>query len=422
MANGAGHKILTHAAVGALPDWEQELLIPVLDDLETDYCMYGDTYFINKKDIGPYIELPDGRLPMDPWEIRDFSKEGPGKDFYTCGYYDLMRCSFEYFAKKCINALKNNNITAFAKFTGSISHVIEDCGTPAHAIGTEIGTDMKMIKMLYPAADRKKMANQFHVILESKLEDFSLEYKPRLLGLSPSEISFNMFERFTDMLENSISFIIPALDAFYSDNDELLAQRLTTCCKFASEVVADFIYSVISVAKGQPDLTERELLNTISLSEFTPVKRTAWAPPPYMYSEIRKSPWNLNKQYEPAQLVLAIDGEEKIFEKGFGIGAPFIMSYFLPIGIYTEFSSTVGINCVLGAGTGVIFKVLGDGIELTSVKCDTVNDTKTINCDVANVHKLTLEIIPLGDVPCPANVHAVWGNPQLHKTASKKIR
>ena len=415
MADGAGHKILTRAAIEALPAWMQALTAPVKSKLENEYCMYGDSYFNNIQEIGPYVELPDGRLPMDPWEIRNFGKDGPGKDFYTCEYYNLMRCSFEYFAERCIHAIKNDNITEFAKFTGSIAHVIEDCGTPAHAVGTEMGTDMKMIKLLYPTTDIKKMASQFHVILESKLEDFSLEYKPKLLGCTPAEISFNMLERFTDMLENSISFIIPVLDAFYSDNDELFTERLTTCCKFASEIVADFIYSVISVAKERLDITENELLNSISLSEFTPTKRTAWAPPPYIYSEIRKSPWSLNKQYEPVQLALLVDGEEKIFEKGFGIGPPFAMSYLLPSKVYTEFSSTIGINSILGTSSGVTFKVLGDGNELARKTCNTINDTQIINCNIANVHKLTLEITPSGDISCSGNSHAVWGKPQLLK-------
>jgi hypothetical protein len=415
MANGIGHKILTRAALESLPAWMQSLIAPVKAKFEDEYCMYGDTYFANIQQIGPYIELPDGRLPMDPWEIRHFGKDAPGKDYYTCEYYDLMRYSFEYFAKKCIDSIKKNNITEFAKFAGSISHIIEDCGTPSHAVGTEMGTDMKMIKLLYPTSDKKKMADQFHVILESKFECFSLEYTPQLLGCTPVEISFNMLERFTDMLENSISFIIPLLDAFYSDNDKLLAQRLTACGKFASEIVADFIYSVISIAKEQLDATESELLNSISLSEFTPIKRTAWALPPYIYSEIRKAPWNLNKQYAPVPLALLIDEKEKIFEKGFGIGPPFTMSYLLPVGIYTQFSSTVGINSRLGTASGVTFKVLGNGIELVRKTCNTINDTQIINCNIENVHKLTLKITPSGNISSSSNSHAVWGNPRLLK-------
>jgi len=415
MANGTGHKILTHAAIGVLPDWEQKLLAPVRAKLETEYSMYGDAYFINPSEIGPYIELPDGRLPMDPWEIRHFRKDGPGDDYYTCGYYDLMRYSFEYFAEECIKCIECNDLTSFAKFTGSIAHIIQDCGTPAHAVGTTMSTDMKMIKLLYPAPDIKKMVCQLHFVLENTFKPFSLKYKPKLLGCTPSEISFNLLERFTDMLEFSISFINPILAAFYKDDHEGVAELLTECGQYPSKVLADFIHSVIAVGMGQLDSNEQDKLKNATLSEYTPSERSAWAPAPYQYAEIRKSPWGLNDQYEPVPLTLLIDGKEKIFKKGFGIGPPYQITYLLPKNVYKQFNSTIGIHSKLGTESGVTFKVLGDGIELTRGQCNTINDTLIINCNIANVHKLTLEITPSGDIPCPSNSHAIWGKPQLLK-------
>ena len=195
MANGEGHKILTHAAIETLPAWERELLSPFREKLENEYSMYGDTYFGDQVGIGPYIRLPDGRLPMDPWEIRHFRKDGPGMDYYICGYYDLMRCSFEYFAGKCIESLQSGKIGDFAKFAGSLAHVIEDCGAPPHAVGTNIGTDMKLIKSLFPSSDAGIMAKQFHTLLEGKYEPFSIDYTPQLLGTSKGEISFLTVER-----------------------------------------------------------------------------------------------------------------------------------------------------------------------------------------------------------------------------------
>jgi len=273
MANGAGHKILTHAAIGVLPDWEQKLLAPVRAKLETEYSMYGDSYFINPSEIGPYIELPDGRLPMDPWEILHFRKDGPGDDYYTCGYYDLMRYSFEYFAQKCIECIKFNDLESFARFTGSIAHIIEDCGTPAHAVGTTMSTDMKMIKLLYPAPNIKKTACQLHSVMENSFKPFSLTYKPRLLGCTPAEISFNILERFTDMLEYSISFISPILIAFYKDDHEKVSELLTESGQYSSKVLADFIYSVIAIGTDQLDSSEKDNLKNIILSEYTSLEQ-----------------------------------------------------------------------------------------------------------------------------------------------------
>ena len=416
MADGTGHKILTRAAIEVLPQWMQKLLDPERKNLENEYCMYGDSYFIDKERIGPFIELPDGRLPMDPWEIRHFRKDAPGEDYYTCGYYDLMRCSFEYFADKCIETIKNNDIASFAKFTGSIAHIIQDCGTPPHAVGTEMGTDMKMIKLLYPTADNKKMAGQFHCILESKFEPFSMDYTPTLLGLSPAEISFNMLESFTDMLENSISYILPVLDAYYSDNEKMLAQKLSECGKLASEILADFIYSTISVATKKTGNSEKELLNSVILSEYTTLERTAWAPFPYPYCEIRKAPWSLNEKFEPIELSLMVDGKTKTFDKGFGIGPPFEINFIIPQGVYKQFESSVGINNKLGSETGIVFKIIGDGKELALAECRHNNDSKMISADISNIEKITLKIEAANHNNIwPSNSHAIWGNPKLLK-------
>jgi hypothetical protein len=413
MANGHGHKIITRAALESLPQWMQTLIAPVKAGLEDDYCMYGDSYFIDQEAVGPFIELPDGRLPMDPWEIRYFRKDGPGDDYYTCGYYDLMRYSFEYFAEKCIDCIKANDIESFAKFTGSIAHIIEDCGTPAHAVGTTIGTDMKMIKLLLPPPDQKKSAAQLHTVLENTINSFSLEYKPVLLGFTPAEISFNLLERFTDMLEYAISFVHPILTAFYSDDHVAIAGLLTECVEYSAKVLADFIYSVMLAGTEKPEL-DQGLENAV-LSEYTPLERSAWMPFPYQYAEIRKSPWSLDKKYEPVPLALLIDGREKTFSHGIGAGPPFQAIYQLPENVYRQFRSTVGINCRLGTEAGIVFEVIGDGSLLTRTVCNDVNDAQVLQCDISEVRTLIIKITAAGSVAWPSNTHAVWGIPELIK-------
>lgn len=415
MANGEGHKILTHAALMVQDEWIRRILSPVMQKLENEYCMYGDDYFRNPEEIGPYIEMPGGRLPMDPWEIRHFRKDAPGKDYYTCGYYGLMRDVFEYFAGKCIDSMKNGNADDFAKFVGSISHVIEDCGAPPHAVGTEMGTDMKLIKQLYPSADSIKMACQFHSVLERGYEPFDMKYAPKLLGCSPSEISFNMFERFTDMIENSISFIIPMLNAFYRSDDKHQAWLLTECGRFSSEIVADFIYSTASVGTGRIDASQKLLLDSIFANRLTPVERTAWVPFPYPYAEIRKAPWNLDGNCSPVSLSLLVNGHEKNFEEGFGIGAPFEMTYMLPSEVYAGFESIVGISSKLGAEAPCEFAVHGDDSKLASVKCGAPTDTQIIKCNISGVKKLTLKTVFTGDNQWLGNSHFVWGNPRFLK-------
>lgn len=415
MATAAGHRTLTHAALETLPAWERDLMRPHQEALETVYCMYGDNYFIDPKTIGPFIEMPDGRLPMDPWEIRHFRKEGPGLDFYTCGYYELMRDAFEYFSARCIEQVQQGDYDTFARFLGSIAHVIQDSGTPAHAVGTNLGTDLKLVKLLYPCKDPVKMAAQFHPILECRYESFTLDYRPRLLGVTPAEISFRLLDRFTDMIEHAIGFVLPVLDAYYRDEDAILTQTLTRCGRFSSEVLADFIHTLIAVGSGRIDHEELESIRLVDVGALTPLERTAWAPSPYPYAEIRNAPWNLDRQPAPVPLSLLTDGMERIHEAGFGLGPPFQMTYHLPPGIFARFDSAVGLSSRLSAEAGVTFEVWGDDHLLVRASCATTRDTRTLSCDLAQVKKLTLKITPMGDTVWPSHTHAVWGSPRLLK-------
>lgn len=414
MPDGRGHQILTRAAIACLPDLERELLSPVKDKLENEYCMHGDSYFTHQAEIGPYVELPDGRLPMDPWEIRFFKKDAPGVDWYICGYYDLMRTSFEYFAGKCVDSLRSGRVDDYARYLGSIAHVIEDCGCPSHAVGTTMGTDMKMIKLLRPSSNTEKMAQQFHSVLEGKYQPFSIDYEPRLLGASPAEISFHLLERFTDMLEVSIAQIIPMVDAFYEDDEETLSAHLTLSGKKTSETLADFVHATLCAANANPGDSE-----PVWLSELTPYRRSAWAPSNYPYIEIRKAPWCLKKGHVPIPLALFFDGEKRSYGKGFGLGVPFKMSYVLPKGVYKKFDARVGLHGELGGERGVIFIVIGDGEELAKARCETVNDSKTITADISDIDNLSLRVASTDpETPWPNNTHAVWGNPMLSPHAN----
>ncbi len=415
MPNAEGHRILTHAALEALPEGERQWLNPAAERLEKEYCMFGDDYFKAPARIGPYILLPDGRLPMDPWEIRHFRKDGPGKDFYTCGYYRLMRDSFEYFASRCIECASRGNVDDFARFTGSIAHVVEDCGAPPHAVGTEMGTDMKFLKMLHPCSDPEKMAGQFHAALERGYAPLVLHHTPVFLGESPAEISFRMLEHFTDMIGNSISRIIPLLDAYYNNDAGRLEELLSECGRISSEIMADFIHTTLLIGQNHVQNPEREAIRTVSLGGLTPYERTAWSPFPYPYAEIRNAPWSLDERSIPVPLSLLREGCEVFFEKGFGLGPPSQMTYFLPVGVYSTFRSIVGIHNRLGSKAGMVFQVIGDRRLLISAECGTVSDSREIRCDISGVKELTLKVEIPGDSPWLDNAHAVWGNPELRK-------
>ena len=100
--------------------------------------MYGDSYFGDKKEeAAPYMEMPNGNIPMIPWVFRTFKKTAPGKDFFICGYYKLVRYVFEYYIFRIAESLKRGKVKDSAKFAGVLAHFIEDSGCSPHSIGTD---------------------------------------------------------------------------------------------------------------------------------------------------------------------------------------------------------------------------------------------------------------------------------------------
>jgi len=95
MPDSKGHYLLTKASIEILPKWQQKVFEKEKKDLLSIYCMYGDSYFGDRKEEArPYMEMPDGGIPMVPWQFRLFKKIAPGKDFFICGYYKLARYVF----------------------------------------------------------------------------------------------------------------------------------------------------------------------------------------------------------------------------------------------------------------------------------------------------------------------------------------
>lgn len=59
-----GHRIITWAGMQCLPEWQKQLWNSELYNLSDVYSLYGDTYFTNKEEIGPFVRLPDGTVPQ----------------------------------------------------------------------------------------------------------------------------------------------------------------------------------------------------------------------------------------------------------------------------------------------------------------------------------------------------------------------
>ncbi|MCM8803051.1 MAG: NPCBM/NEW2 domain-containing protein [Candidatus Omnitrophica bacterium] len=417
MADGKGHGLMTRVVFKSLPKWEQKIWKSEKQNLEEIYCMYGDSYFGDKKEeAAPYMEMPNGNTPMVPWQYRFFKKTAPGKDFCICGYYKLARKVFEYYISKIVESLKMSKISDSAKFAGVLAHFIEDSGCPSHSIGVDLGIDMEIIKLLLPTKNKEKQLMQFHNILEGEYEKFSLKrYKPKLLGLNAKESSFNLLERFTDMLENSVKQILPMVEAFYKDDYKTLKKHLTEAGKFSSQVLADAFHTAFCIAYQKFEEKEKKELERVKVNRLTPYRWTGWAPYPYFYPVIRNSNMSLDKGFKPVPLRLNIDGKIKEFKEGFGLGAPFEITYLLPKGVYKKFHSYIALHSDLGKGGEIIFKVkINDRVVFNS---GVIRDDKAreIEIKIENGEKFSLITQPTKNSFGKFGNQAIWAEPILIK-------
>lgn len=417
MADGRGHSLMTKAAYQALPDWEHALWDAELESLAGEYCMYGDSYFGSGRQVAaPYMEMPNGENPMAPWTLRTFTKKEFG-DFFRCGYYDQVRYVLEYYVASIAGTLKEGKTRDAAKFAGVLAHFIEDSSCPPHALGTELSTDLYLIKRLMPAPCQRKRVKNFHTILESEYESFSLSgYVPRLMGTTPAEASFLLLERFADMVETSIEQILSMVTAFYDDEPAELRRRLTTTAIQASEMLADALHTAACIAFQQFENEALDAISEVRVNRLTAREQTGWAPYPYNYPEIRNSNVSLADGYEPVDLSLNVDGDPLSFSDGFGIGAPFHMTYSIPVGTYRSFKSFIGLHPELnGDENAVVFEVLLDGHVAYNSGEIRNHNARGINVELKEARVLTLSTESCNGDKFTSSGQAVWGSPRLEK-------
>jgi len=415
LADDNGHNFMTRAALESLPEWERNLWHSERKNLEEVYCMDA---FHHQKEASVYLRMPNGITPFSPWNLRIFRvpEPGKGKDYFICGYYKHTLYVFEYYISRISETLKKKKFKEASKFAGILAHFIEDASTPPHSLGADLGIDLEIIKLLLPPPDKEKRLAPLHTLLEREYEMFSLEnYSPHLMGITPEESSFNLLDRFTDMLENSIKQIIPMVNAYYTNDYKTLRRHATTSARFASQVLADALHTAFCFAFEKFDEKEMIMLNKVFLSARTPFQWTGWAPGPYIYPVIRNSNMSLDRDFKPVPLMLKVGDQMKRFDNGFGVGAPFEITYLLPEKVYRKFSSYIGLHPDLGKGGEVIFKVMLDDKNIFTSRVFKNGEAERIEIDLKTARKISLVTEPTEESKDKSVNQAVWGEPMLVK-------
>ena len=172
---GEAHASITQAAIKVLPAWQQDLLGKERTRLADYYCTIPDMVGRDKENTK--FAMMDSR----PGEVYLLNLHLPGQQAENL---ETLR----YFLGKAVGALRAGKTGDAARFMGTVCHMLEDYGCPAHVVpGDNMFT---MLQQFLPPPDRMKGTLLHGPIESGKLDVVIKGYRPRLLGTTADEAAW----------------------------------------------------------------------------------------------------------------------------------------------------------------------------------------------------------------------------------------
>ena len=397
---GGPHATITKAACKVLPQWQQEMWGDELQALGNTYCMIPDRVY-EGKEIARYammdskpgvLYLVGLHLPPQPTEA-----------------YEMLR----YFLDKAVTAIKDNRIGDAARYTGTVSHMLEDWGCPAHAVPND--NMFTLFKQFLPPPDKMK-----YTLLHSPLENghFAVDlkdYKPRLLGTSVAEAAFNLLHESHKTTVYARGQVIPIMQGLYNDNQDLVNSAQQKSAFIDAKLVADACYTIVCIAKQKFRPEALPALKQIDMAEFFPLE----APKLYMPQSnfFGKPYWGFaraNTVLKDGKEAVPLKLKNKTITSCIGTGTHSTLTYLLPANIYKSFKVTVGLHPDLGKTGSVIFEIKGNGKTLK--KTDPISGADTAQLiDVPLTDITELQLTAKAATKDAGGNYAIWGEPTLVK-------
>lgn len=251
------HQQITRAAVDSLPVAMQEKLGLEKEMLIWVNCMYPDRYRglaqegaekdpnpgpRNRAEMKRYCELPDGRAIHNVTQNRQ---------------EDLA--SFEFLLYAIIKAVRADDITGAARYMGTLAHLIEDSGSPAHAAPlplavAELRTSQK-IPNPPPWLGRRNehggtlMAGNLHAAMELTTLPFNLGGRPpQRAAMTVSAAAPKLLDRCYGIVEENKRSLLEMVRATYADDVATMERLRSRAATQAAELLADAYYTALSIA------------------------------------------------------------------------------------------------------------------------------------------------------------------------------
>ena len=404
---GEPHKAITQAALAALPPSERAQFGAETDPLGTRYCVIPDEVF-KGPEIARYAMM-DSRPGVTYLVNLHLPAQEPEN-------YEILR----YFMGKAVSALQSGNVADAARYSGTLSHAIEDWSCPAHVVP---GDNMFTLFQQFLPPPKKMRHTLLHGPVEyGKLKVSISGHKPVLLGATVDEAAFNLLHRVNAATIYARSQTIPIIQALYAGNSNAVAAAQLKAATRGATIVADALHTLLSISSQQFDTRALASLQTVDLSTCWPLEATnlffaqsTFFSRPYWGHAQMGGVLEGGTNAVPIKLCVEDKGREvvKKFDTGIGVGTRCSLTYLVPPGVYERFTVTAGLHADLGVKGGVEFTVFGDDKKLASVVLAGGQPAHRFDCDLAGVTRLQLVTTARGG-DAKYN-YAVWAEPRLLK-------
>lgn len=406
---GEPHQAITAAALERLPPWQREVLGAEFVQLADRYCTIPDRVFADKEDARfAAMDSKPGEVYL---KILHLPEQQP-QNLATMGY----------FLGKAVAALREDRTGDAARYLGTLAHQIEDYGCPAHVLpGDNMFT---LLQQFVPPTGAMK-----HQLLHGPIEtgDWKVaiaDYKPELLGTSPGEAAWRLMHRVHAAILNARKSTIPIMQALDAGDEKSVRKWQMQAAVMDAQIVADAIYTVLCIGRGQVEGPERDSLKAVAIGTFWPLEAESLY---YPQSQFFSSPfWGypssgfaLAEGKNPVPLKLRMEDAQGVkeveFADGISAGMGRSLTFLLPEHVYSRFQVTAGLLSGLGATGRVEFSIrsAGDGRVLGSAIIGGEQPALAFDCDISGVTQLQLSLTAKGgDVK---SNYAVWGGPVLRK-------
>jgi len=344
---------------------------------------------------------------------------------------------FRFFMEKTARVVMANKPDEAAKYAGVLAHVLEDAGYGQHGLegpmgfNRPFGTPYPMLLQLFPAPENEKFRPVQQMVLSRPDEpEISLkDYKPRLLGLSPVEAAFHLYERYWDVLRTTRGNIAKVIEAFYADDIRKMNGIIRVMLAESTRAVADMFYTALSIEKKRFKSSELEKSREVHLEKLTPLYRPWYTTTSRGYTHnCLIENFNLDENFRPVRLsvLMKVNGKIKpvAFQHGIGTGGgwdfkkdkgvDYKIGYAIPAGVYDEFKVVAGLNCRLANKGNVRLQICWNGRKVWDSGLISGKEPMgelTVNVVRGGI----LDLVFKASGALKEEVHVVWGNPILSK-------